>query len=146
MMRVALLDVNVLIALFDPAHPNHDGAHRWFGQNRRHGWATCPITLNGCARVLSSPSYPTLEVTPVDVLRHLRAFCNSSDHIFWNTGISLLDETLFASDRFLTHRTITDVYLLALTVRNNGTLVTFDRSIPLRSVVGAERVHLTLLS
>jgi predicted nucleic acid-binding protein len=25
-----LLDVNVLIALFDPDHVNHDVAHRWF--------------------------------------------------------------------------------------------------------------------
>ena len=33
-MSVALLDVNVLLALFDPAHQNHQDAHRWFGRNR----------------------------------------------------------------------------------------------------------------
>ena len=35
-MSIALLDVNVLIALFDPAHIDHDEAHRWFGLNRKH--------------------------------------------------------------------------------------------------------------
>lgn len=43
-MSIALLDVNVLVALFDPAHPNHEDAHRWFGRNRKRGWATCPMT------------------------------------------------------------------------------------------------------
>jgi uncharacterized protein len=28
--RVALLDVNVLVALFDPDHVHHEAAHRWF--------------------------------------------------------------------------------------------------------------------
>ena len=27
-----LLDVNVLIALVDPAHVQHDAVHDWFGQ------------------------------------------------------------------------------------------------------------------
>jgi hypothetical protein len=60
-MRAALLDVNVLIALFDPGHPNHEDAHRWFSRNRKQGWATCAVTINGCIRVLSSPSYPADE-------------------------------------------------------------------------------------
>jgi hypothetical protein len=37
----ALLDVKVLIALFDPAHVHHEDAHAWFGKHRGHGWATC---------------------------------------------------------------------------------------------------------
>ena len=41
-MSVALLVVNVLVALFDPNHPNHDheDAHSWFGAKRKRGWAT----------------------------------------------------------------------------------------------------------
>jgi predicted nucleic acid-binding protein len=27
---VALLDVNVLVALFDPVHTHHEAAHQWF--------------------------------------------------------------------------------------------------------------------
>jgi len=31
-MSAALLGVNVLVALFDPAHANHEEAHRWLGE------------------------------------------------------------------------------------------------------------------
>ena len=71
-MSVALLDVNVLVAIFDPAHENHEDAHRWFGRNRKYGWATCPVTINGCIRVLSNPAYPTVETTPAEVAGRLR--------------------------------------------------------------------------
>jgi predicted nucleic acid-binding protein len=88
-MSIALLDVNVLVAPFDPAHANHEDAHRWFGRNRKHGWATCPITINGCIRVLSNPAYPTVEATPAEVTARLRSLCSSIDHHFWpDFGIS----------------------------------------------------------
>ena len=48
--RPALLDVNVLIALFDETHVHHEAAHDWFADNRAAGWATCAITRTGsCA-------------------------------------------------------------------------------------------------
>lgn len=53
MTRVALLDVNVLVALFDPGHVHHEPAHEWFAANRSAGWATCPLTGNGLVRILS---------------------------------------------------------------------------------------------
>jgi predicted nucleic acid-binding protein len=31
-----LLDVDVLIALIDPLHTQHDAAHRWFADSGRH--------------------------------------------------------------------------------------------------------------
>ena len=52
----ALLDINVLVALFDPDHVHHELAHDWFADNRTRGWATCPITENGFGRVLSNPA------------------------------------------------------------------------------------------
>ena len=82
-MSVALLDVNVLVALFDPKHDHHEDAHRWFGRNRRYGWATCPITINGCVRVLSHAAYPTVKATPAEVTAHLRRICLEPDHHFW---------------------------------------------------------------
>src|ERR1019366_12587 len=33
---IALLDVNVLVALFDPAHVHHEAAHAWFVLNRKY--------------------------------------------------------------------------------------------------------------
>jgi len=63
---IALLDVNVLVALFDPNHTLHEPAHRWFETERESGWATCPITENGLVRVLSNPKYPGRQTTVRD--------------------------------------------------------------------------------
>ena len=56
MSRVALLDVNVLVALFEPEHIHHETAHDWFADESSHGWATCPVTENGFVRVLANPA------------------------------------------------------------------------------------------
>ena len=48
----ALLDVNVLIALLDEAHVGHDRATEWLRKDIEHGWASCPITQNGCIRIM----------------------------------------------------------------------------------------------
>jgi toxin-antitoxin system PIN domain toxin len=144
-MRTALLDVNVLVALFDPAHLNHEDAHRWFAHNRRRGWATCPLTVNGCVRVLSNPAYPTVETTPAEVMSRLRLLCSASDHKSWDDTVSLLDESLFRARMVEGHQKITDIYLLGLAVRLRGQLATFDQSIPLKAVVGAETEHLEIL-
>ena len=50
-----LLDINVLVALFDSAHVHHEAAHRWFANVGNASWATCPITENGFVRVVSIP-------------------------------------------------------------------------------------------
>jgi hypothetical protein len=44
------------------------------------------------------------------------------------------------------HQKIKDAYLLGLAVRNHGNLATFDRSIPLRAVIGAGPEHLALIA
>lgn len=144
-MSVALLDVNVLVALFDPAHQNHESAHLWFGRNRKFGWATCPITANGCIRVLSNPAYPTVDATPAEVARRLQSLCSTTDHHFWPDSVSLLDESLFQPAMLGGHQKITDAYLLGLAVRNHGRLATFDRSIPLKAVRGAGPTDLVLI-
>ena len=145
-MKVALLDVNVLVALFDPASPSHDSAHEWFGREGWQCWATCAITLNGCVRVLSNPAYPTAKVRPDEVIAMLRRACTSPGHQFWPDTVNLLDGSLIRPELIGGHKNITDISLLALAVRNNGQLVTVDRAISLRSVIGAEPHHLRLLS
>ncbi len=144
-MSVALLDVNVLVALLDPAHRNHEDAHLWFGRNRKFGWATCPITINGCIRVLSNPAYPTVEATPAEVGRRLRIACSGPEHHFWEDSASLLDEMQFSLSTIGGHRQITDAYLLGLAVRNHGKLATFDRGIPLKAVAGANPGSLVVI-
>ena len=140
-----LLDVNVLVSLFDPAHPNHDDAHEWFRRNRKRGWATCPLTVNGCVRVISNPAYHSVEATPAQVISRLRVLCEDQSHEFWPDEVSLLDDSLFDPDFIAGHQKITDAYLLALTLRRRGRLATFDRSIPLRAVKGANTASVELL-
>ncbi len=146
MSRVALLDVNVIVALFDGEHVHHDIAHDWFADERHHGWATTPIVENGALRVLSSPAYHSDAISPTTLRAHLRTFCADGSHIFWPDDVSLLDDGVLAPQATLTHRQLTDVYLLALAVKHHGTLATFDGSIPLAPIKGARRAHLTVLA
>ncbi len=144
-MRVALLDVNVLVALFDPDHVHHEAAHEWFAANRGAGWATCPLTENGVVRVLSNPAYASTPERPAAIVRRLGAFCSSGKHVFWADEVSLRDSRLFAPTAPASHRQVTDVYLLGLAQRKGGRLATFDGSIPLAAVVGATRAHLEII-
>lgn len=144
-MSVALLDVNVIIALFDPAHLQHDAAHEWFGRQRRKGWATCPITINGCIRVLSNPAYPTVEASPAAVAMRLRSWMATPDHHFWGDSVALTDDTLFRAAMIRGHRQVTDAYLLGLAVRNHGVLATFDGSIPVKAVIGVQTENLVVI-
>jgi hypothetical protein len=144
--RVALLDVNVLIALFDSDHPHHDIAHDWFADDQSAGWATCAITENGMIRVLSNPKYGSTVTRPQDLLDHLRAFCASRYHAFWDRAVSLRDEKLFRPQLVRGYRQLTDIYLLGLAKRMGGRLTTFDQTIPLGAVVGATRDDLAVIT
>lgn len=133
-----LLDVNMLVALFDPQHVNHEAAHTWFALKAIDSWATCPITENGFTRVISNPAYPTVMATPVEALNHLGAFCSEKGHEFWKDEVSLLntiDDQL--QTRLTGHGQITDYYLAILAQHKNGILATFDGSLT-RSLEGTE--------
>ena len=140
----ALLDVNVLIALLDQAHPHHDTALSWLRTNIQHGWASCPITQNGCIRIMSQASYPGAR--PVaQITERLRGALNHSAHEFWPDAVSILDPEIVDGTRVHGARQITDTYLLALASRNGGRLVTFDSGIALSAVKGATARHLVTL-
>lgn len=145
MRRVALLDVNVLVALFDPDHVHHEAAHEWFSANRAGGWATCPLTENGLVRILSNMAYSGVHEAPARIVRRLSAFCASGHHVFWGDEISLRDKRLFRWTAPVTHRQVTDIYLLGLARHKGGRLVSFDRGIPVTAVVGADRGQLEVI-
>jgi len=63
-----LLDINVLIALLDPAHVQHDRAHEWFALSGKQAWATCPLTENGVLRIVGHARYPNSPGTPAAVV------------------------------------------------------------------------------
>lgn len=144
--KVALLDVNVLLALFDPGHTHHEIAHDWFADNREFGWATCPLTENGFLRTAGTVARASEFVPLQTLVDRLRKFRSSGRHEFWTDDISLLDERLFDAQLARGHQQLTDVYLLGLAVRRGGRLVTFDRRIPLAAVKGATRAALEVVS
>jgi toxin-antitoxin system PIN domain toxin len=140
----SLLDVNVLIALLDVDHSLHAPAMAWFVEHARQGWASCPITQNGCLRIMSHPAYPN--APPVRTILDRLTVATATDlHEFWADDVSLLDDRLFDPARILGPRQITDLYLLALAVRHGGRLVTFDAAISLHAVRGATARHLVQL-
>ncbi len=140
----ALLDVNVLIALLDSDHCLHVPATSWFSGNAHNGWASCPITQNGCVRVMSSPGYPG--ALPVQaVVERLATASKTRLHEFWPDDLSLLDPALLDPSRIHGPRQITDLYLLALAVKHRGSFVTFDRLISADAVKRAEKSHLVRL-
>jgi uncharacterized protein len=136
----ALLDVNVLIALLDSDHALHVPAMRWFESNARLGWASCPITQNGCVRIMSHPGYPNPPPLRV-VIERLAAATATDLHEFWPDDISLLNAATVDSARIHGPRQLTDIYLLALAVRHGGRFVTFDGSIAKDAVHGATSRH-----
>ena len=136
----ALLDVNVLIALLDSAHVHHRAAMAWLHAHIDQGWASCPITQNGCIRIMSQPAYPN--VRPLaDIAARLHEAVQTPMHEFWPGSISLLDATLFDWQHLFSPRQLTDAYLLGLAVKHNGVFVTFDQAVPLRAVIGAKPSH-----
>jgi toxin-antitoxin system PIN domain toxin len=141
----ALLDVNVLVALLDAGHLHHRAATDWLANHARAGWASCPLTQNGCLRILSLPAYPNSHPTAV-VAERLSAAAADSSHEFWPDSLSLLEKGRLRWDRVLTSRQITDTYLLALAHTHGGRLVTFDRGISTEAVSGALKKHLVTLS
>ena len=137
MSRVSLLDVNVLIALFDPDHVHHEIAHDWFAESRRTGWATCPLTEAGLVRVLTNTRFRVEALSMTEVVERLRAFRSSGHHEWWDRGVSLTDTSIFRASAIRGHRQVTDLYLAGLAHTKGGKLATFDRSIPLAGIVGA---------
>ena len=129
-----LLDVNVLIALIDPAHVGHDAAHRWFEAEGRDAWATCPMTENGMIRIVGHPKYPNTPGSPAIVVGVLQRLRELPGHNFWVDDISLAGSRRVDPSQILTSGQVTDSYLLALAAENGGKLATFDRRLSPKAV------------
>ena len=140
----ALLDVNVLIALLDAAHLNHETARRWLRDNIRHGWATCPITQNGCLRVMTQPAYPN-SVPAVLVAERLREATSTDYHQFWPDDVSLLNVDAADWRQIVSSRQITDIYLLDLAAGRRGRFVTFDAHITPGAITGISERSLCII-
>ena len=140
----ALLDVNVLIALLDAAHIHHQRASQWLEQSLHHGWASCPLTQNGCLRIMAQPAYP--QALPLAaVAQRLGQAAATPAHLFIADDYSLLDADSLHWPQLLGHRQVTDAYLLGLAVRHGCRFVSFDARVNLAAVPGAKAERLWVL-
>jgi len=127
-MKIALLDVNMLIAITWPSHIHHQLARNWFEEHARKGWATCPVTEGGFIRISSNQKLIKDAVSPEEARRVLSDFHQTGSHHFWKDEISYAASELPFT--FLTgHRQVTDAYLLGLAIYKQGCLVTLDQGI-----------------
>ncbi|MCC5794257.1 MAG: PIN domain-containing protein [Chromatiales bacterium] len=140
----ALLDVNVLIALLDADHVHHAAAHEWLSAHIEHGWASCPLTQNGCIRILSQTAYPG-QLPAAAVAERLATATSTRWHTFWPDSLDPVGTQHIDWPAILSSRQVTDAYLLALAVAHGGRLATFDRSLTPRAVRGAQARHLVVI-
>jgi len=125
---IALLDVNVLLALVWPTHPSHTTAERWFARHADEGWATCPFTQAGFVRVLSGPAFSPYAPSVADAREALRKNLRHPAHHFWPDVLPLPEALALLGTTIVGHQQITDAYLLGLAIHNKGKVVTLDRS------------------
>jgi uncharacterized protein len=128
-VSIYLLDVNVLVALFDEAHIHHIAAHSWFDRHPHLAWRSCPITENGLLRILSHPGYPNAPTPLADLALRLEEFKKASvNYEFWSDDVSL-SQSVVEKPCVIGSAQSTDAYLLLLCSRKQGALATFDHRI-----------------
>jgi uncharacterized protein len=133
-----LLDVNVLIALIDPAHVQHDRAHEWFSSVGQRSFATSPITENGLVRIVGHPKYPNSPGPPSTVVQPLAAIRALPGHHFWLDKISIADASHIDATALSSHSQVTDSYLLALARAHGGRLATMDHRLAVEPVLDGQ--------
>ena len=112
----ALLDVNVLIALHDSDHVHHGLASRWFQAHAGQGWASCPLTQNGCLRIMAQPGYQ--QPQPLRTLVAMLARSTAAPfHEFWPDDVSLLDAARFEHGHIHSPRQLTDLWKIGVRSR-----------------------------
>jgi toxin-antitoxin system PIN domain toxin len=134
-----LLDINVLIALIDPAHVQHDRAHEWFASKGQEAWATCPLTENGVLRIVGHPRYPNSPGSPAAVAELLISLRELPGHAFWSDDVSFLGRHHVNVARLLDSAHVTDSYLLALARAHNGQLASFEQRLVTDAVIDGRR-------
>ena len=137
-------DVNVLIALFDTAHQHHNMASTAFVEHNSEGWASCPVVETGFIRVISNPSY-TNSVSVANAVSLLQIAISNTQHHNLHQSISILNNDCFQTAHLVSHKQLTDLYLIGMAIYHNVKLITFDRNIPTHAAIGFEPKHLLVL-
>jgi toxin-antitoxin system PIN domain toxin len=121
-LKPYLLDINLLIALAWPSHVHYYIAQKWFAKKRHVGFRTCPLTQIGFVRISSNPKFTPDVVSPLTLLERVTAL---PEHKFWPADLALSD-AIAKLEPIVSHRQITDAYLLALARSRRGIIATLD--------------------
>jgi uncharacterized protein len=135
-----LLDINVLIALCDPNHIDHERVTAWFEEVAAKAWVSCPITENGFIRILSSAGYPGLSGGLQVATRLLEGLHRHQGHKFWADDYSIIDGTVRVG-RAGGSKQVTDLYLLGLAARRQGKFTSLDARIAAHLVQGGTQAY-----
>ena len=114
-----LLDANVLIALVNLSHAEHERAKRWFLE-ADPVFATCPITQGSLIRHYFRDTPGAHEAGALRLISNIEAM---EGHEFW------FDDVSYGEIRYrgvIGHRQITDAYLAALARKHHARLATMD--------------------
>jgi len=142
---IHLLDINVLIALCDPAHAHASPARHFFQSTLAgDGWATCPLVENGFLRIFGDPRYPGGPGNPQLARLILDGVLASPGHQFWPDDLSLADRLVFPA--LPTSKHLTDLYLLGLAVKHGARFATFDHSIDASILPGGPAAYFPISS
>jgi toxin-antitoxin system PIN domain toxin len=126
---VALLDLNVLIALAWPNHVHHGRTASWFRAHHAGGWATCPTTQSGFVRVSSNRRVIAEAKTPQEAALYLRELVALPGHAFLADDLDWTRSTWIAPARIHGYRQVSDAHLLGLALRHGARLVTLDHAL-----------------
>ena len=126
-MTVNLPDIYLLIALSWKNHIHHVPAVRWFDLHRHEYFATCPATESGFIRLSMNSSVVGEPADFKTAVSALKLYHKNTKHVFWDISDDFA--SLAGGFNVTGYRQVTDAYLFGLAVKNNGTLVTFDRKI-----------------
>jgi toxin-antitoxin system PIN domain toxin len=129
-MKGYLLDVNVLIALAWPNHPQHAIAHEWFERESPNGWGTCIVTQIGFVRVSSHPAIDH-HVSTQEAWKKLLEIVALPSHSFWPEPSEGCRDKAFSKTlpSMLTHGLVTDGYLATVAAFHGGKFATCDRQL-----------------
>ena len=133
-----LLDVNALMALLWENHEHHPKVRTWFRQVS--GFATCPVSQLGFARVSSHPLLG-YGLSPEDAFSVLRQLLADPRHHFIPDDLSCVDRVV-RTDLMGGANQITDRYLVALARQHECCLATLDEPLAKSFQAEATIVHL----
>lgn len=137
----SLLDVNVLLALFDPLHEHHTLIRAWI-ESSRAPIASCALTELGFVRISCNPRYPNPLQTPDEAVALLSELHQDARHRYWAAAPSVVDVP-FSAHSCVSHKDTTDRYLLRLAIHHKGKLLTLDTGI--RACDATEQAALQVL-